>query len=107
MYEEVTFTCSIIGRNLLWVLNGEYGQPLKSYSGEDMCGSFTSTSMNGYNFSFLLGSNIDQDNGLFSCTSVMMMTSYEPGPVEIGCMTFNSPGTMNASDTISFNVLGK
>ena len=112
LMEEITFTCSIVGRKLIWFLDNV---PVKTYTAADTCGNFTSSTGDNYSFDFLLGSNIetgncttaDSPNCYYNCTSLMMMTANMPGPVTINCSTVD-PQDNNTitNDSISFEVLG-
>ena len=113
LMEEVTFTCSIVGRTLIWFLNND---PVKSYIADaNTCGIFDPLTRDNYSFDFLLGSNIetgncttaDSPNCYYNCTSLMMMTANMPGPVTIRCLTVD-PQNNNTlkNDSISFEVLG-
>lgn len=108
--EEVTFTCSIVGRNLLWFLNNNSMEPLKTYNADDSCGNFTHDTRDNYSFDFLLGSNIatgttNESDGFYNCTSLMGMTANMPGPVTIHCLTMDPQNNIK-NDSISFEVLG-
>ena len=110
--EEVTFTCSIIGNTLQWILNNDTGEPLWTYNIGDTCGNFTERCRNDFKFTFLLASSINRSDGLFNCTSLMTMKTSSMSNlegVEIRCVTYddNTTSPTNATASVSFNVLGK
>lgn len=114
--EKVTFTCSIVGRHLLWFLNG---YNVKTYNADDVCGTFTQCNDVNTNHcinyapDFLLASNIptedcasNRSDCFYECTSLMTITANISGHVTIKCVTMDRQNNRNATNSSSFEVLG-